>query len=201
MSNDTPSLRALRAEFLRTSTLSMPLAGFLVWSGFGLGALVWSARWSGTLALYIMAIILPVAFLLERLRGRVLFAGGRENPLVQLFLASIAGIGVTVPVVVIGARTAHDPTLLVLGMAILTGVIWIPYGWAADDPVGLRHALVRAGGCYAAFAFAPPASRIPAICAVVALAYGYSLARMKRPSTVRSRADADAAAVASSGAG
>ncbi|QJR37515.1 DUF7010 family protein [Gemmatimonas groenlandica] len=184
MANDSQSLRDLRADFLRTSTPSMPVAGLIAWSGLGLVALTVSARISGTLALYIMAMILPLAFLLERLRGRALFAGGTSNPLVQLFLASIAGIGVTVPLVILGARAAHEPALVVLGMAILTGVIWIPYGWAADDAVGLRHALARAVGCYAAFALAPAPYRITAICGVVALAYLYSIARMKRPPNV-----------------
>jgi hypothetical protein len=66
-------------------------------------------------------------------------------------------------------------------MAILAGVIWIPYGWAAGDPVGLRHAVVRAVGCYVAYALAPMAYRATAICAVVAIAYVYSLVQMKRP--------------------
>jgi len=66
-------------------------------------------------------------------------------------------------------------------LAILAGVIWIPYGWAAGDPVGLRHAIVRAIGCYVAFALAPPELRAAAICAVVVAAYGYSLACMRRP--------------------
>lgn len=181
MASDTQSLRELRADFLRTSTLSMPLAGLIAWSALGVTALMVSARLSGILALYIMAMILPLAFVLERLRGRAMFAGGTSNPLVQMFLSSIAGIGVTVPVVVIASSAAHDPTLIVLGMAILTGVVWIPYGWAADDPVGLRHALVRAAGCYGAYVFAPAPYRITAICGVVALAYVYSLTLMKRP--------------------
>ena len=51
---------------------------------------------------------------------------------------------------VIGAGKAGDPILVVLGMAILAGVIWISYGWAAGDPVGLRHAVVRGPGAIAA---------------------------------------------------
>ena len=126
MADETQSLRELRADFLRTSTPSMPVAGLIVWSALGVSALVVSARLSGMLALYVMTMILPVAFLLERLRGRTLFAGGAANPLVRLLLASIAGIGVTV---------------------------------------------------------APAAYRITAVCGVVALAYLYSIVRMKRPPT------------------
>ncbi len=184
MMNEAMSLRELRANFLRTSTLSMPLAGLIAWTALGIAAAFLAAPLIGTLALYIMALILPLAFILDRLRGRNLFSEGSDNPLLALFLSSIAGIGVTVPVVIIGARGANDPIIVVLGMAILAGVIWIPYGWAAGDPVGVRHAIARALGSYAAFAFAPAAYRASAICAVVALCYLYSLVFMKRPSSV-----------------
>ena len=159
----------------------MPLAGLIAWTGLGVAALRLSPAATGTAALYIVAVILPLAFLLDRLRGRNLFAGGNSDPLTRLFLASIAGIAVTVPLVIFGARAADDPTIVVLGMAILAGVIWIPYGWATGDPVGLRHAVFRAMGCYAVFSLAPPAYRASAICAVIALAYLYSLAFMRRP--------------------
>lgn len=175
------SLRDLRADFLATSTQSMPIAGMIAWAGLGLAALWLPPGLVGTLALYIMALILPLAFLLDRLRGRQLFAGGNDNPLTRLFLTSIVGIAVTVPIILIGAKAADSPTIVVLGMAILAGVIWIPYGWAAGDPVGIRHAVVRAIASYAAYAVAPAPYRASAICAVVVIAYLYSLIFMKRP--------------------
>jgi hypothetical protein len=181
MIDDSLSLRDLRADFLRTSTRSMPLAGLIAWSALGVAGVLLPPRLVGMLALYIMAFILPLAFVLEKLQGRTLFAGGSDNPLVKLFLASIGGMGVTVPVVILGARAAHEPTLIVLGMAILAGVIWIPYGWASGDATGLRHAIARAVGAYAAYALAPAPYRATAICAVVAVAYVYSLVSMKRP--------------------
>lgn len=184
MIDDNASLRDLRADFLATSTLSMPLAGLIAWALLGVAALQLPAPLTATLALYIMGAILPLAFVLDRLRGRTPFTGGTANPLTRLFLTSIAGIAVTVPVIIYGARAAHDPAIVVLGMAILAGVIWIPYGWAAGDPVGLRHAIGRAVACYAAFALAPADLRASAICAAVVLAYGYSLAFMRRPGVV-----------------
>lgn len=181
MAHDDKSLRALRAEFLNSSTQSMPLAGMIAWGALGLAALWLRPGLIGNLAIYIMAFILPLAFLLDRLKGRNLFAGGAANPLTGLFLTSIVGIAITVPVVILGAARSGDPVLVVLGMAILAGVIWIPYGWAAGDPVGLRHAIVRAVGCYAAFVLAPDALRASAVCAVVVLAYVYSLLFMRKP--------------------
>lgn len=175
------SLATLRADFLATSTMSMPLAGLICWTALG-GAAYWLDPVTvGTLALYIMGAILPLAFALDRLRGRNPFAGGTENPLTRLFMLSVLGIGLTVPIVLAGAQAAGEPLLVVLGMAILAGVIWIPYGWAAGDPVGVRHAVARALGCYVVWAVSPVALRATLVCGVVALAYIYSLAAMKKP--------------------
>jgi hypothetical protein len=80
---------------------------------------------------------------------------------------------------VILGRIGH-PSLIVLGGAILMGLVWVPYGWAADDPVGMRHAVARTILCYAAFVFLPPAYRSTAICVVVLLCYAYSFATMRR---------------------
>ena len=183
MIDDTRSLRDLRADYLAGSTTSMPIAGMIAWGLLGVAALRLPPATIGTLALYIMGLIMPLAVGLDRLQGRNFFAGGATNPLVKLFLISVVGIAVTVPVVIIGAKGASDPTIVVLGMAILAGVIWIPYGWAAGDPVGMRHAVARAIGCYLAFAYAPEAYRATAICAVVVVAYLYSLTFMKRPAS------------------
>lgn len=175
--DETVSLRELRTDFRSGSTNSMPLAGMVVWAALGIAALFLDVRTTSTAALYIMMALLPLAWLLDRLRGRNLFASN-GNPLEKLFLSSIVGIAVTIPAIVIGA-SGGQPTLIVLGMAILAGVIWIPYGWAADDPIGMRHAVGRAIGAYAAYGFAPDALRATAICAVVVVAYLYSLLQMR----------------------
>jgi hypothetical protein len=172
-------LAELHAAFRAGSTRSMPIAGMICWAALGLAALYLSPRMAGTLALYIMAGILPLAAVLDKLKGRKLFAAD-DNPLTRLFLTSIIGIGVTVPVVVIGARGAGDPSIVVLGMAILAGVVWIPYGWAAEDRTGLIHAIIRAIGCYAAFALVSQAYRASAISGWVVVSYAYSLVYMRK---------------------
>ena len=157
----------------------MPIAGMVAWAALGVAALTLPERTVGTLALYIMVAILPLAFLIERARGRNLFAGG-DNPLDKLFLSSIAMIGAVVPLVVVAAGLASEPLLVLLGMAILAGVIWIPWGWAAGDPVGMRHAIGRTAGCYIAYAFAPQSLNGVAICAVVVLSYAFTLMGSKK---------------------
>lgn len=172
-------LADLHADFRAGSTRSMPLAGMICWAALGIAALRVPPAMAGTLALYIMAAILPLAALLDRIRGRNLFANN-GNPLDRLFLTSIIGIAVTVPVIIIGATGADDPVIVVLGMAILAGVIWIPYGWAADDRVGLIHAIIRAIGCYAAYALIDDPYRASAICFCVVVSYVYSLVFMRK---------------------
>jgi hypothetical protein len=172
------SLAELHTAFRVGSTKSMPIAGLICWAALGAAALRLTPGQTGSLALYIMCGIMPIAVLLDRLKGKNLFADD-GNPLTKLFLTSVIGIAITVPLIVIGARGARDPIIIVLGMAILAGVVWIPYGWAADDKTGTIHAVLRALGCYAAFVFVDDPYRATAICAWVVLSYAYSLKFMR----------------------
>lgn len=173
-------LAELRERFLATSTISMPLAGLIVWSVLGVAALFVPKALVGWMAVYVMAAILPLAFAIEKLRGRNPFVKD-DNPISKLFFQSIIGIGLMFPLVIGAADAAGDPNIMVLGVAILAGIVWIPYAWGANDPVGLRHAIARAVGCYLAFWFSPDDLRPTFICAVVALSYIYSLAAMRKP--------------------
>jgi hypothetical protein len=174
------NLTELRERFLATSTISMPLAGLIVWTALGVAALFVPRTIVGWMAVYVMAVILPLAFAIEKLRGRNPFVKD-DNPISTLFFHSIVGIGLMFPLVIGAAEAAGDPSIMVLGVAILAGIIWIPYGWGTDDPVGLRHAIARAAGCYLAFWFSPDGPKPTLICAVVALSYLYSLAAMRKP--------------------
>jgi hypothetical protein len=172
-------LSELHAAFREGSTWAMPLSGMICWAALGVAALWLTPAQTGTAALYIMMAILPLAFGIERARGRNMFADD-GNPLTKLFLTSIVGIAVTVPIVIIGAQGADDPIIVVLGMAILAGVIWIPYGWAADDKTGLIHAVIRSVASYAAFALVNDPYRATAICGAVVASYVYSLIFMRK---------------------
>jgi len=146
----------------------------------GVAALFVPKSFVGWMAVYVMAAILPLAFAIEKLRGRNPFVKD-DNPISKLFFQSIIGIGLMFPLVIGAADAADNPDIMVLGVAILAGIIWIPYGWGANDPVGLRHAIIRAIGCYLAYWFAPDEVRAAVICAVVALSYIYSLVAMRKP--------------------
>ena len=177
MSMSNRSLAELQADFRAGSTNAMPIAGMVTWAALGVAAAFLPERTVGNLSLYIMAAILPLAFLIERLRGRNLFAGG-DQPLTKLFLLGIVMVALTIPIGVIGAK-GGQPLLVLLTMAILAGVVWIPYAWAADDPSGIIHAVARGIGCYLAYGLCPAPWTASAICAVVVLAYIYSLKVMR----------------------
>ena len=89
--------------------------------------------------------------MIDKVRGKNTVRANSTNPVTRMFLQSLMLVTLVWPMVLIGAYLAHNATLIVLGGAILMGIIWIPYGWAADDPVGLQHAVGRAVLSYACF--------------------------------------------------
>lgn len=174
-------LSELRDHFLATSTLSMPIAGMLYWGAVALASLLISPVMTAYVVLFGSGMIFPLAALIDRARGRRVTQAGTKNPVVRLFLSGIVMIVLVWPLVILAARASGDPTLIVLGGAVLMGLVWIPYGWAADDPAGVQHAIGRAIACYAAFIFAPSPYKATAICIAVLGFYLFSLVRMRRP--------------------
>lgn len=179
MTADARSLPELHCAFREGANNSMPIAGMICWGALGVAGLFVAEPLVAQGALYIMLGIMPLAFLLERLKGRNLFSGG-DDPLTKLFLQSIGMMAMLIPVFVIGAQASGSSILVVLGMAIVTGAIWIPFGWAADDPVGMRRAIAQAVGSYAAYALVPDPYKASAISAVVVLCYLYVFIFMKK---------------------
>lgn len=71
--------------------------------------------------------------------------------------------------------------VLALGVGLLSGAIWVPHGWSADDPAGLIQFLLRAVLCFAAYFLAPAELAVPAIAAAVAASYIHAIVLMKKP--------------------
>jgi hypothetical protein len=180
--NAASRLSDLRAEFLATSTQSMPIAGIVFWAIVGIAALHLPQNTLAYVVLFGSGMIFPFGALLDRLIYKRMKLSSTGNPVVQLFMQCLALVVLLWPFVILAARAAHSVDLVVLGGAILMGIIWIPYGWAADDPVGLHHAIGRSILSYTAYIFAPAHYKATAISVAVILAYLYSLIRMRRPS-------------------
>jgi hypothetical protein len=170
-------LAELRGLIRGGDTRSMPLSGLTLWSAGAVAGLFLSPRAFAYAVLWGTGLIVPLAILIARFRGQHFFAG-RDNPLTQLFLQSILFVAALYPIAL--AAGATRPTLLVLYPAIAAGLVWIPWGWTADDPAGMRHAIGRTIACYAAYALVPQPWTGSAICVAVVAAYLYSLAAMRR---------------------
>ena len=179
MQSDT-ALTALHDDFVATSTQSMPLAGIIFWTVVAIASRLLSPAQVAYLVGFGSGAIFPLALLMDRLRGRNTLKAGHDNPLLGMFLQNLVMVALLWPFVILAAMVGHNPNLVVLGGAILMAIVWIPYGWAAHDRVGMQHAVARCVLCYAAFIYFPPATRVTAIAIVVLLCYAYSLVRMRR---------------------
>ena len=159
----------------------MPVAGMVFWTIVAVAAPRLGPNQLASLVLFGSGTIFPFGVLLDRLFGRRITRGSAGNPVTQLFMQSLGLVVLLWPLVILGARAAHNANLIVLGGALLMGIIWIPYGWAANDPTGMVHAIGRALLSYAAFLFVPAPFKATGISVAVLLCYGYSLLWMRRP--------------------
>jgi hypothetical protein len=176
--SDGRALAALRTDFRRSSTTSMPIAGTVFWSAAAILSLFLPERILAFAVAGGSGLIFPLALLIDKLRGGGMTLSTSANPISGNFMRGIASIGLLWPLVIVAGL--GQPLVIVLGAAILMALVWIPYGWSADDPVGLQHALGRCIGAYAAYLFVPRPWTALAICLVVIAAYLYSFLRMRR---------------------
>lgn len=180
------SLADARREYLATSTTAMPIGGFVAWTGLAVAAYLLGGRLPSFAPFVAAAAPFPLALVLDKLRGEPgIRAESRRNPVTQLFMRFITVVALLIPFVIIAARAAGEPDLLVLGLAILAGMVWVPHGWGADDPAGFIHFIARAVLCYAAYLLAPEPLRAAAVAAMAALTYVYAIIAMKKPSSAR----------------
>ena len=182
----TISLAEARREYLANSTTAMPIGGLIAWAGLAVAALLVGDRLPYWAAFVAGAIPVPIALLIDKARGAIgTWGQGRDNPVMHLFMRFITVVGLLTPLVIIAARAMGEADFLILGMAILAGMVWVPYGWGADDPAGFRHFVLRAVLCYAAYLFVPEPLRGAGVAAAAALTYLYAIAAMRKPSSAR----------------
>ena len=182
----TISLADARRDYLATSTTAMPISGFLAWAALAVAAYLLGDRLPYFAPFIAAAVPFPLALIIDKLRGEPgIQAESRRNPVTQLFMRFILVVALLIPLVIIAARATGDLDLLLLGLAILAGMVWVPHGWGADDPAGFIVFLLRTVLCYAAYLFAPEAVRGAAIAGATALTYVYATLAMKKPSSAR----------------
>lgn len=174
-------LAQLHDDFVANATTSMPLAGTIYWTVVAVSSQLFDPMTVAYIVLIGSGTILPLGMLIDRMRGRNRTSGRfGENPLDMMFLKGTAVVVLLWPLVIIAAQMAGDPDLIVLGGAVLMALVWLPYGSAANDPVGLQHAVGRSVASYASYLFVPAPHTATAIAVVVILSYAYTVIRMKK---------------------
>ena len=136
------SLDSQRAEFKRNRFLAMPLAGLLVWT------LLLIPGWllplpQAMLALFIgTGCIAYVGMALSKLTGEDFLDKTRpKNDFQALFFHGMAQAvlvyAIVIPLAILEPRAAP------MGVGILAGLMWIPFSWIVQHPIGWWHAGVR----------------------------------------------------------
>jgi hypothetical protein len=169
------TLADLRIDFDRRSnrSMSMPLAGMLVWTVAGILGLLLPAK-TATLALvFSTGAVFPLAMAIAKMRGEQLIEN--NNPLARLMGTCVVMVNllwaVHIPLLV------YAPQYVPLSLGVALGLHWMVYSWIIQHPLGYRHAVVRTLGLLAVW-FLFPSHLVTASAAVVVLAYLMTLAEM-----------------------
>jgi hypothetical protein len=180
------TLIELQREYLATSTAGMPIGGLIAWAALALISWQMGDAMPAWVAFTAAAAPVPLSIVIDKLRGAPgLSTQSNKNPLTQLFMRFIFVIALIIPFVIFAAQAAKSIELLILGLAILAGMIWVPHGWCADDRAGMIHFILRAALCYAAYVFVPEPHKAAAIAGAAALTYVYAIWAMKKPDDAR----------------
>ena len=174
---DTPiTLEAHRAAFSRRRFLAMPLAGLLCWAVIGIGSLFLNPFQATMLLFCATGSIVYLAMGLSRIIGEPFFRKDR-NPFDRLFFAGLAMAllvyAIAIPFFLV------EPRSITLTVAILAGLMWIPFSWIIQHWIGYAHAVIRTVLVLAAW-YLFPAWHFQVISAVVVLIYIGSIIVLER---------------------
>lgn len=123
------SLAEARRDYLASSTTAMPTGGLIAWGGLTVAAFVLGKGMPAWILLTVAALPFPIALLIDKLRGEPgMHAEKRRNPIAQLFMRFITVIALLIPFIILAAKASGQLDILVLGLAILVGMMWVPHG-------------------------------------------------------------------------
>lgn len=171
--NKTIDELRLEFEMLTKRSLSLPVAGMIVWLAVGIAGLIFAPAKAAMILLFGTGAIFPLAILIAKTRGENLFAAG--NPLARLMGLCVLMVNLLWAVHL--ALFTKAPEFLPLTVGIGLGLHWIVYSWIVGHSAGIIHAVLRTLLVTAAW-FAFPANRISAVAFAVVAAYSISILQM-----------------------
>ena len=164
-----------RRDFERSAnrSVSLPIAGALVWLAVGLLSTQLSERLGVLVLIICSGMIFPIGLLIARLRSEALVSS--SNPLAKLMGLCVLMVNLLwalhIPLFI------HAPEFVPLSLGIGLGLHWVVYSWIVKHPVGIQHAILRTLLVVAAWAVFPE-SRLLAVSFVIALVYVLSISQM-----------------------
>jgi hypothetical protein len=172
-----------REDFERRSnrSLSMPIAGAIIWSAVGLLGLFLSQRLAIYALLFGTGAIFPLAMAIAALRGEQLLSN--TNALVKLMGACVFMVNLLWPLHL--TLLFRAPTFVPLSLGIGLGLHWVVYSWITRHPVGYVHAVGRTLAIVAAWWLFPD-NVVTACAGAVVLGYAYAIYAMATRSIPKS---------------
>ena len=166
------ALDELRDDFERRAkrSLSLPIAGTIVWTIIGVLGLILPDRMAIYALLFLTGAIFPVALGIATLRGEQLLSN--TNPLAKLMGACVFMVNLLWALHIPLALRA--PVFVPLSVGIGLGLHWVVYSWITRHPVGYQHAVIRTVALLVAW-WLFPANVVTACAAAVVLAYFYAI--------------------------
>jgi hypothetical protein len=168
-------LEEIRADFERRAnrSLSLPIAGALVWAVVGGLAAVLPSRIGVYVLLFGTGVIFPLALVVARVRGEQLL--DNANPLAKLMTACVFMVNLLWALHI--SLLFRAPALVPLSVGIGLGLHWVVYSWITGHSVGYVHAAVRTAALVAAW-WLFPSNVVTACAAAVVLAYALAIYQM-----------------------
>ncbi|WP_152616232.1 DUF7010 family protein [Sphingomonas sp. ERG5] len=168
----------MRADFIirRKGSLALPITGVLVYSAIALLSLAVDPRLHNLVLALGFWTIMPVGFLIGRLRGEDM-STPPENPLLRLSASArvmaLATWAIHIPIWI------HAPALFPISVGIGFALHWVIFSWTVGHPLGFVHLGMRIIFVLTAWHLCT-ANRMGAVCAGIALAYAISVVQLSR---------------------
>jgi hypothetical protein len=154
-------------------SVSMPIAGALVWLVIALISARLDERSGVLVLLFATGAIFPLALLIARVRGEILMSS--ENPLAKLMGLCVLMVNLLWAVHI--PLFLHAPTFVPLSLGIGLGLHWVVWSWIVQHPAGIIHAVLRTVLVLVAWSIFPE-QRLFAVGLAIVFVYGISVWQM-----------------------
>lgn len=165
-------LDVLRADFDRQAgrSLSLPIAGAIVWTIAGIAALLLPERPATFVLLFGSGAIFPIGLAVARVLNEKLLSN--TNPLSRLMGLCVLMVNLLWALHI--TLLVNDAAYFPLSLGIGLGLHWIVFSWIVDHPLGIVHAIMRTA-LVTGLWWLLPSNHITAVAVGVVIAYLYSI--------------------------